>query len=141
MILYQFEKVLDYAYSDDGRSLVMSAVFRGQTDIFIYNIGSNSFEQITKDHYDDLNPRFINNSQEILFSSNRISDTLRFENKYKPVEVQERYDLFLYNVDKSSNILRRVTKTPLANEIQPMEYEDGYISFLSDRHRLLFQVF
>ena len=134
VILYQFEKVLDYAYSDDGRSLVMSAVFRGQTDIFIYNIGSNSFEQITKDHYDDLNPRFINNSQEIIFSSNRISDTLRLETKYKPTEVQERYDLFLYNVDHSSNILRRVTKTPLANEIQPMEYEDGYISFLSDEN-------
>jgi hypothetical protein len=134
VILYQFEKILDFSYSDDGRSLVMSAVVRGQTDIFVYDIGSNSFDQITKDHYDDLYPRFLNNSRDIIFSSNRISDTLRMETKYKPGKVQERYDLFLYNRDKESNILRRVTNTPLANEIQAMEYEKGYISFLCDQN-------
>ncbi|MEZ5146179.1 MAG: hypothetical protein R2759_03555 [Bacteroidales bacterium] len=79
-----------------GRQLVMSAVVRGQTDIFIYDIGSNSFKQITKDHFDDLNPRFINTPSGIIFSSNRVSDTLRFEMKYKQEKVQKRYDLFYY---------------------------------------------
>ncbi|MCB2222329.1 MAG: hypothetical protein KQI35_18240 [Bacteroidetes bacterium] len=134
VILYQFEKVLDFAYDTDGRTLVMSAVVRGQTDIFLYDIGSNSFEQITKDHYDDLNPRFINNSKAIIFSSNRISDTIRFENKYAPGKVQQNYDLFLYKLNNPSNILRRVTESPLSNEIAAMEYEPGYISFLSDKN-------
>ena len=134
IILYQFEKVLDFAYSDDGRSLVMSAVQRGQSDIYVYHIGSNSYDQITKDNYDDLYPRFIKNSTEIVFSSNRISDTIRFENKYKPGEVQKRYDLFVCNYSQRSNILRRVTNTPLSNEIQAMEYENNYISFLSDEN-------
>lgn len=134
VILYQFEKVLDFSYSPDGRSLIMSAVVRGQTDIFIYDIGSNSFDQITRDHYDDLYPRFINNSNNIVFSSNRISDTLRMERKYKPGKVQERYDLFLYDRKSESNILRRITETPLVNEIKAMEYEKGYITFLSDQN-------
>jgi len=134
VILYQFEKVLDFAYNDDGRQLVMSAVVRGQTDIFIYDIGSNSFKQITKDHFDDLNPRFINNSSGIIFSSNRVSDTLRFEMKYKQEKVQKRYDLFYYNLSTESNILRRVTETPLVNEIRPMQYENGYITYLSDQN-------
>lgn len=134
VILYQFEKILDFAYDDEGRRLVMSAVVRGQTDIFIYDIGSNSFKQITKDHYDDLNPRFINNSSGIIFSSNRISDTLRFETKYKPQKVQKNYDLFLYKLKPESNILRRVTETPLANEIKAMQYEQGYITYLSDQN-------
>ncbi len=134
VILYQFEKVLDMAYSADGRSMVMSAVQNGQSDIFVYDIGSNSYEQITKDHYDDLYPRFINNSKEIVFSSNRINDTIRFEHKYKPGEVQDRYDLFLYNYQTKSNLLRWVTKTPLSNEIKAMEYENKYISFLSDKN-------
>ena len=30
--------------------------------------------------------------------------------------------------------MRRVTKTPLANEIQPMEYEHKYITYLSDEN-------
>ncbi len=134
VILYQFEKVLDMAYSTDGRSMVMSAVQSGQSDIFIYDVGSNSYEQITKDHFDDLYPRFINNSKEIVFSSNRINDTIRFENKYKPGEVEERYDLFLYSYANKSNYLRRVTKTPLSNEIKAMEYEKNHISFLSDKN-------
>jgi hypothetical protein len=134
VILYQFEKVLDMAYSTDGRSMVMSAVQNGQSDIFVYDIGSNSYEQITKDHFDDLYPRFINNSKGIIFSSNRTSDTIRFENKYKPGEVLERYDLFLYDYQEKNNLLRRVTKTQLSNEIQAMEYEKNYISFLSDEN-------
>jgi hypothetical protein len=134
VILYQFEKVLDMAYSSDGRSMVMSAVQNGQSDIFVYDIGSNSYDQITKDNYDDLYPRFLDNSREIIFSSNRINDTIRFENKYKPGEVQPRYDLFLYDYQKKSNLLRRVTKTPLSNEIMAMEYEPKYISYLSDKN-------
>jgi Tol biopolymer transport system component len=134
VMLFQFQKVLDFSYADNGRDMVMSAVQRGQTDIFVYNIGSNSFQQITKDHYDDLYPRFINNSRDIIFSSNRISDTIRFETRYKPGEVQGNYDLFLYNYSEKSNILRRVTDNPLSNEIRAMEYSPGYISFLSDQN-------
>ncbi|MCF8369383.1 MAG: hypothetical protein K9G76_10105 [Bacteroidales bacterium] len=134
VVLYQFEKILDFSYSDDGRSLLMSAVQKGQTDIFIYYPGSNSFDQITKDHYDDLYPRFLNNSKEIIFSSNRSNDTLRLERKYKMEEVQKKYDLFLYKPGQTTNILRRVTKTPLANETQAMEYQKGYITYLSDQN-------
>jgi len=134
VILYQFEKILDYAYSDDGRSMVMSAVQRGQSDIFVYHTGSNSYDQITKDHFDDLYPRFINNSKGIVFSSNRDNDTIRFEKKYKPGEVQKNYDLFMYKYDEKSGILQRITKTPVANEIKAMEYEPNHIAFLSDEN-------
>ena len=132
VILYQFEKILDFAYSPDGRSLIMSAVQRGQSDIFVYDIGSNSFDQITKDHYDDHYPRFIGNTNNIIFSSNRFSDTLRFERKYEPGETQKRYDLFLYR--DGETILRRVTKTPFANEIMGMTWEKDYITYLSDEN-------
>lgn len=134
VLLFQFQKVIDFSYADNGRDMVMSAVQRGQTDIFVYNVGSNSFEQITKDHYDDLYPRFINNSRDIIFSSNRLSDTIRFESRYQPGEVRDNYDLFLYNYHEKSNILRRVTDHPLSNEIRGMEYSQGYISFLSDQN-------
>lgn len=132
VILYQFEKVLDFSYSADGRKLVLSAVIKGQTDVFVYDIAANSFDQITKDHFDDLNPHFINSSNDIVFSSNRFSDTLRYATKYEPGEVQENYDLFLYRNNQQDNILRRITDTPLANEVQAMTYEPGYITYLSD---------
>jgi hypothetical protein len=44
----------------------------------------------------------------------------------------ENNDLFIYDVGSGSNLLKRVTKTRLANEIQPVPYSPGYFSYLSD---------
>ena len=72
-----FDKVLDFAYSPEGTRLVMSAVKDGVTDIYIHTVASGTNEQITRDVADDLNPVFMkNHPNTILFSSNRISDTL-----------------------------------------------------------------
>lgn len=131
--IYGFQKILSMSYSPNGRNLVMSAIKKGQSDIYIFNIASASSEQITKDFYNDLNPAYIMGGKEIIFSSNRINDTLE-ENPtiYKP-GLPANHDLFVYNLDTKSKVLRRVTDTPNANEIQPREYEPGYLTYLSDQ--------
>ncbi|MCX6269499.1 MAG: hypothetical protein NTW16_19460, partial [Bacteroidetes bacterium] len=132
-LLVNFQKVLDMSYSDDGSLLVFSAVQKGQSDIFVYNIASGSHEQITRDKYDDLNPRFINHSENIIFSSNRISDTLRFDEPVKIENLHYFNDLFLYNYAAKRNVLQRLTKSPDAHETQPLPYGDNYFCFLSDQ--------
>jgi len=132
--IFSFDKVLDFSYSSDGKMFVMSAVQHGQSDIFVYTIASNSYEQITKDIYDDLYPKFINNSSEILFSSNRTNDTLAVSEKDVQPGLSPNHDLFLYNYASHTGILRHITKTPLADETQSMEYSPGYFSYLSDQN-------
>ena len=129
--LFNFQKILDFSYSPDGRSFAMSAVQHGQSDIYLYNIAANTAEPVTNDVYNDLNPRFLAKSNRIIFSSNRPDDTIRFtkENLFS-YDGMENNDLFIY--DKGSTILRRVTKTKLANEIQPVSYSPGYFTYLSD---------
>jgi hypothetical protein len=131
--LFNFEKVLDFSYSDDGQNMVMSAVQKGQTDIFVFNLRARTAEQITKDYYDDLNPRFINNSKTILFSSNRTNDTLFVDQKYVYPDSRS-FDIFMYDYKSKSYTLRRVTKTPDANEFQPMAYDSENLTFLSDEN-------
>ncbi|MEI7980435.1 MAG: hypothetical protein WCI71_02205, partial [Bacteroidota bacterium] len=133
-ILENFQKVLDISYSDDGSLLVFSAVQKGQSDIFVYNIASGSHEQITKDIYNDLNPRFINHSHDIIFSSNRVSDTIRFDDMVKMDKNHYYNDLFIYNYAGKQNVLRRLTHSPDAHETQPMPYGDNYFCFLSDKN-------
>jgi hypothetical protein len=133
ILLQYFQKVLDFSYSQNGQLLVLSAVQNGQSDIFVYNMASHSSEQITKDIYDDVTPRFINNSKEIIFSSNRISDTLN-SNISPFSNLMENKDIFLYDYARRKKIMRRVTKTPISNELFPMEYENGYVSYLSDEN-------
>lgn len=129
--LFNFEKVLDYSYSPDGKKIVMSAVNKGITDIYIYTVAGGGIEQITKDVYDDLTPKFINNGEKIIFCSNRSNDTLKVDMNL--AHKGERYkDLFLYNYKLRSNVLKRVTETPLVNEYSPSEYDSSHIAYISD---------
>jgi hypothetical protein len=132
-LLVNFQKVLDMSYSDDGSLLVFSAVQKGQSDIFVYNIASGSHEQITRDGYTDLHPRFMNHSSSIIFSSSRDNDTIRFD---QPVNMdKQRYnnDLFLYDYATKRNVLQRLTNTPDAHETQPKPYGENYFCYLSDQ--------
>ena len=134
IILYDFQKILDFSYSDDGNLLVMSAVQRGQSDIFVFNIASGSYQQITKDLYDDLNPRFINHSSQIIFSSNRTNDTIRFDEKVNISKLHFNHDIFVYDFSRKKNILHQITNTPDADELQPMPYIDNYFCYLSNQN-------
>lgn len=133
-LLQDFDKVLDFSYSDDGSMLVFSAVRKGQSDIFVYNMIAGSYVQITNDIYDDFNPRFIFHSRSIIFSSNRQNDTIRFNEKVKVDKRRFSTDLFLYDYAGKKNVLKRITNTSSANEIQPLPYDDHYFTFLSDQN-------
>jgi len=130
--VYNFIKILDFAYSDDGKLLVMSAVQNGQTDIFVYNIAGGSAEPITKDIYDDLHPRFVDGGRNIIFSSNREQDTMKAVNP--DIRLPQTYDLWLYNYKKKSNVLRRLTNTPGVNEVQPGAWDSTHYVFVSDHN-------
>jgi hypothetical protein len=129
--LYNFQKILDFSYSPDGRSFAMSAVQHGQSDIYLYSIAAKTAEPVTLDVYNDMNPRFLGKSDRIIFSSNRPDDTIRFtKENLRSYDGMENNDLFIF--DKGSTLLKRVTKTKLANEIQPVSYSPGYFTYLSD---------
>lgn len=127
-----FEKVLDYAYNDDGKHFVMSAVQKGQTDLYLFTTASNGYEQLTKDGYDDLSPRFVHGGKEIVFASNRPVDTLFFDPKRKYDDAMAHKDLFVFNNVTKSPYLKRVTNTPGIDESYPADYDSTHISYLSD---------
>jgi len=128
-----FDKILDFSYSDNGKKMVFSAILQGQTDIFVYNLSSGTSQQITNDAIDEKNPRFIDKSEKIIFSSNRISDTLKVDKTIKP-KISETYDIFIYDLKNKSNILKRVTNTPYANEFSPEGIKANSFTYLSDEN-------
>lgn len=131
------DKVLDFDYSQDGRQIIFSGVVQGQSDLFLYDVLGNTKKQITDDIYDDLNPRFIDNSSRVIFASNRDSDTIF---KAPDIDFIDRQnDLFIYNlrqIDHTYKYLERVTNTDDENEIQPFQYEKNRYIYLSDRNGL-----
>lgn len=132
--IFGFQKILSMSYSPNGRNLVFSAIRRGQSDIFVFNIASASSEQITKDIYNDLNPSYLKGGREIIFASNRFHDTIEEDPKINQPDLPGNHDLFVYDLAGKNKVLRRVTQTPDVNESIPMEYEPGYLTYLSDQN-------
>ncbi len=134
--LFNFEKVLDFSYSSNGQSIVLAGIQKGQSDIYVYNLRTRTYEQITKDPYDDVNPRFIDNSRAIVFASNRDNDTLKVDKKSLPA-IGGNYDIFYFDYAGKSNVLRRITETPSFSETQPMQYDSANITYLSDENGIV----
>ena len=127
------EKILSMDFAPHGRTLVFSGVQNGQSDIFLFNMGTRVLTQITRDIYDDANPRFLRNGTQIIFSSNRPTDTLTRNQRYSRAPLlNPNHDLFIYDLERPSTTLLRVTNDSLVNFSNPIEYERGVFAFLTD---------
>ena len=131
--MFNFEKILDFSYSDDGLKLVMSAYNKGYSDIYIHNLAAHTNKQITNDFADDLNPRFINNSEDIIFSSNRNKSQINSKLGID-IELNTSHDIFIYNVKSNNKELTRLTKTPYIDETNPFSIKENIYSFLSNQN-------
>ncbi len=130
---FKFDKITGFDYSDNGRTLVVSAIRKGQSDIFTFDIPSRKEKQLTNDIYDDANPRYTDGSSKIIFSSNRPTDSLN-AGIMSGLRPDNNYDVYLYDIEESmkTRMLKRLTKTPYINETNPIEYKRNYYAYLSD---------
>ncbi|MDX1350444.1 MAG: hypothetical protein R3279_09365 [Putridiphycobacter sp.] len=129
------DKVVAFDYAKDGNSLILSAVKNGQTDLYTYQVLGGKLTQITDDLFDELNPRFTENGQSIVFASNRNSDTI-----FKDVDMtflDNKNDLYQMDIayfNRTFKYLKRITETPNINETYPMPIADGNILYLSEQN-------
>lgn len=132
-----FEKINSFSYSSDGKKIAMSAVKKGkgQSDVFVFTVNSSGIEQLTNDIWDDHNPVFIKGAKQIVFESNRISDTIKAnEDAQYFVKINRNMDLFMAQYPFTSKNLVRITSTPDVNEVQPQSYANQYVTYLSDKN-------
>lgn len=125
-----FDKVLDFAFNAQGSMFVFTGTRLGKTDIYVYDIASSTYRAITNDLADDHYPRFVENDQKIIFSSNRISDTLRYDNTKSRRGVTS--DLFLYDFAKNSDVLTRLQSYSLIRKTYPNETDRNTYIELND---------
>jgi len=138
-IFVYYEKILDFDYSDDGLKFVISGVSKGQTDIYVHNIASGSNERITNDIADDFHPRFINNSTEIVFTSNRSNDTLYIasaESKTLPV-----HSVYIYDYANKSDVLKRITNNEYSDSYEPFSTRKNRFVYLSNKSGIINRYF
>lgn len=134
--LERFSNVRSLDFSENGRLAILSADFEGQNDIFLTSTRRDRVKRLTNDIYDDLDPSFLPNSNSIVFSSNRVSDTLSTSKDIPFDQLSDNYNLFLFNLDTTKNILTRVTNT-LSKNYAPIPVDDYNMLYLSDQRGIV----
>ena len=128
--LFEFQKITSFAYAHKDRKIVLAATRFGKPDIFVYNLFSNTLEQITDDYYTDLSPVFTSDDRQIIFSSNR-NDT-ELEPQTKPGVQRKLFNLYAYDYVSKSSQLRNLTNQEVSNSILPRSFVGNKLFYLND---------
>jgi Tol biopolymer transport system component len=134
--LDRFSNIRSLNFSDNGRLAVISADFEGRNDLFLISSRRDRVRRLTNDLYDDLDPSFIPGSNRIVFSSNRTSDTLRSKTSPGFRELSATYNLFVFDLDTTRNLLKRITNT-LSKDFSPQAFDDNTFYYLSDQRGIV----
>ncbi|MBR1514979.1 MAG: PD40 domain-containing protein [Bacteroidales bacterium] len=128
--LFDFQKVSSFSYAHKSRKIVLAATRMGKPDIYVYNLFSNTLEQITNDWHTDLDPVFTYDDRQIVFSSNRNNDTLKADDEIGFQNKQ--FDLFGYNNINKGVVLQNLTQQRFSNNVRPEPLKDGSMLYLND---------
>ncbi|MEM9857539.1 MAG: translocation protein TolB, partial [Bacteroidota bacterium] len=129
--LRRFDQVKSMDFSDNGRLIIVSGVVNGKNDLFLLSSRRDRVKRLTDDLYDDMYASFVPGTNSFVFSSNRTSDTLAvktndFENLGKTM------NLFIYNLDTTKTVLKRVTNT-ISHDTKPLALNRDIVYYLSDQ--------
>jgi hypothetical protein len=117
----------------NSNTLLLSAVRNGKSDIYIYHIDQDTYDQVTNDIYGDLDPTFVAfpNKTGIIFSSNRPSADAVGGDTAIPAQ---HYNIFLADVNNRSEFkqISQLTKMKYGDARYPMQYNTYHFTFVSD---------
>lgn len=133
--LDQFSNIRSFDFSGNGRLAVLSADIEGQNDLFLLSSRRDRTRRLTNDIFDDFDPSFIPNSNTVVFSSNRTNDTINTV-KRGIKEITDNYNLYLFNLDTTTNIVNRLTNT-LSKDYYPLALDQDNIYYLSDQRGIV----
>ncbi len=133
----QFDQIQDIKYMLDSRTLLLSAVKNGHSDIYTFDIEKEKAKQITNDVYDNLDATFVSfpNKTGILFASNRPSADAPTSDTILPSN--HRYNIFLitnYGDKPELNQISQLTNLKYGNARYPAPYNVNHFTFASDEN-------
>jgi len=132
------ENIQSFSFDERGQKIVLSGTQKGKSDIFTFDLGSARLARITDDSNDDIDPYFLKNkNNQIVFSSNRTSDSLKTS---PTVEQSPYFNIFVYNPSEKE-ILQQITNQN-SRAIKPISIDENRILYLTEelgiRHLFLY---
>ncbi|MCG3156672.1 MAG: Protein TolB [bacterium] len=123
--LPQLGEVFNPTWSPDGRQIAFSALANGMSDIFIYDLQTDSLRRVTNDFHSDLHPAWSPDGKQIVFATDRFTADLNLLRAGN-------YRLALYDV--ATGNISQVPGFSGGKHLNPQWSPDGNsIYFISDQ--------
>ncbi|AHM58887.1 hypothetical protein D770_03100 [Flammeovirgaceae bacterium 311] len=122
------------SWSPDGRSVVVTGLVNGQSDLYLYNLETKEVRQLTNDVYSDLQPSFAPDGRTIIFTSDRLAweaGGFNGRNTYNlTILNMENGELQVLDFFRGANNLNPVL-TPDARSVYFLSNRDGFRNMYS----------
>ncbi|MCC7030937.1 MAG: hypothetical protein IT257_11585 [Chitinophagaceae bacterium] len=126
----KIDRITGMCFMSDENTLAVTAIKKGQSDLYKLTIRNSRFEPITNDLFDDKQPVFVQNGifTGILFLSNRTSPYIGEDAKSDHFTPQ--FNMYLYDPSKGTNL---VTLSESNSEIKyPMQWGLDEYAYLTE---------
>jgi hypothetical protein len=129
----RFDRVLGLTFTEDDDKLVLSAIKKSQTDLYMFTIKGAKMTNITDDVWDDVAPEFVSGGSRtgILFLSNRPKPNMNV-----PLGVNELptgpMNVFFFNTKTMRPELLQCTDVKTGSITQPIQYGLDNFAYLYD---------
>ncbi len=125
--------IQSFAFRTGGRTAVLTGTISGQSDVYLYNLVRGQVRAITSDTYDDRDVQFFRGSNQILFSSNRPTDSVYVSGPTKIADAEiNKFNIFTYDLDYPDSTYGKLTNS-LALDTKPTMTADRDVFYLSDQ--------
>lgn len=124
------------AWSPDGNKIAFDGNAGPYQDIFVYNLESGDFINLTNDVFSDTDPAWGPNSETVYFVSNRGEHTLpnTYLAGYSGMQEDTFFQTDLYSIRLTGRNIDRLTNTPSWSETSPRLTRNGELLFVSDQN-------
>lgn len=132
----QLDGINSVAWSPDGKKIAFDGNIGPYQDIFVYNIETQEFINMTNDVFTDKEPAWGPDSESLYFVSNRgeITQPNRALAGYSAMQHDSFYQTDLYSSRVGTKRIARLTNTPNWSETQPTLTGNGELLFVSDQN-------
>ncbi|MBL7767056.1 MAG: hypothetical protein JNJ58_13230 [Chitinophagaceae bacterium] len=125
----KLDRITGMCFMPDENSVAVTAIKKGQSDLYKITIRNSRVEPITQDLFDDRSPSLVINGTNtgILFLSNRNNPYIGEQSKSD--DFTQFFNLYLYDPTKGTNLTQLSnTKVPI---VYPMQWGNEDIAYLA----------
>lgn len=133
IVIPSLTKVQSFDFKEGGRIAVMTGAINDVSDAFVYNLVRGQVRKISDDRFDERDIIFFRESNKVLFSSNRNTDSVFVKGPsfLKDIDSNQ-FNIYSYDIDNPDSTFKKTTNA-LAISGMPIDVDGSTFVYVSDQ--------